>query len=369
MRCAALLAAVLLLAGCRTEAPEPLLLRGTIEVREVSLVARTGGRVLEGAAAEGALLRAGDPVVRLEAPEMEARRAEAAARVAEEAAALERLRSGPRPEEVSALRAAVEKARAHHGKLKAGPRPEEVKAARADLAAADAELKKAEEAAARKRELFTAAAIGREELETALAERDRLLAVRDDARARTELLVAGTDRQTLAEAAADLAFKEAQLELLEAGSRPEEVAALEARLTASRARLAEIEVALAGTVVRAPEDAVLEALSVRAGDLIAPDTPVARLHAAADVRVAASVPEAEAGRVAAGREATVTVEALPGRTFRGTVRRVASGDDPAWGAGEAADASRAVVLTVEDPEGLLRGGMAAEAALVEPAPR
>jgi len=70
--------ALALLAGCRRQSNA---VSGTIEVDEVHVASRSAGRVEKIFAWEGDLLKAGDPIVQLEASELKARRALAAAQI------------------------------------------------------------------------------------------------------------------------------------------------------------------------------------------------------------------------------------------------------------------------------------------------
>src|SRR5262245_41491004 len=87
-----------------------LRLQGTVEVQEVRLGSKIGGRVAEVLIREGDLVQAGQVLVRLEAPELEAQREQWQARVQAMTAALERMRNGARAEEKEAAEAAAEAA-------------------------------------------------------------------------------------------------------------------------------------------------------------------------------------------------------------------------------------------------------------------
>src|SRR5262249_10538987 len=106
---------------------------GVVEVQEVRLGSKLGGRVESIEAQERDMLRPGQAVLRFAAPEMEARRDQAKAKYEAAAAAAQKARKGPRPQEKVAARAAVASARARWEKLKAGPRPQEIDKARHDL--------------------------------------------------------------------------------------------------------------------------------------------------------------------------------------------------------------------------------------------
>jgi hypothetical protein len=81
---------------------------------------------------------------------------------------------------------------------------------------------------------------------------------------------------------------------------------------------------VAERVVRAPEQAVVEVVAVRAGDLVSAQQAVVRVLRAADLWVKVFVPETELGKVRLHQQVTVTIDSYPGRRFSGTVTQVAS---------------------------------------------
>lgn len=110
MRRIAILAATTLLAACQHEGPQPLL--GTTEWDRVELVAEASEPVLEVATREGADVKAGDVLVRLDPRRAEADLASAAAEVARLDALLLEQRNGFRSEQIDEARARVASARA-----------------------------------------------------------------------------------------------------------------------------------------------------------------------------------------------------------------------------------------------------------------
>jgi multidrug resistance efflux pump len=360
------LALAALLAGCGGAAG-PGTLHGVVEIQEVLVASKVGGRVAETPAAEGARLRAGDVVARFEAPESEARRAAAAARLAEARAVHERAVNGPRREERAAAAAAVEAARARLSLLEAGPRKEEIDAAKAELDAAEADLAFQEEDFSRNERLAADRTISRNELDASRSRRDRARGRRDAAKAAADMMVAGTRKEEIDAARAEVRRLEAEAALLEAGTRPEEVAAAAARVAEAEAALRAAEADLAEAVVRAPEDAILEVLAVRKGDVLAPGAPVARLLRAGDLWVKVFVPETELGRVTLGQKAEVTVDSFPDRRFAGTVTWIAAQAEFTPRNVQSADERRhqvfAVKVVVDDPGGVFHSGMAAEVTL------
>jgi multidrug resistance efflux pump len=142
--------------------------------------------------------------------------------------------------------------------------------------------------------------------------------------ARVEMLKAGSRPEDIAEAAADLQRAKANLDLLLAGTRPEDIARAEALVVEARGRLHEVEANLAEALVRAPERAVVEVLAVRKGDLVPPNQPVIRALRADDIWVKVYVPETELGKVRLGQPVEVTIDSYPGERFAGTVAQIAS---------------------------------------------
>ena len=107
----------------------------------------------------------------------------------------------------------------------------------------------------------------------------------------------------------------ARYELLLAGTRSEVVAQ-------GRAQLAEIDTQLREMKIVAPSDCVLEVLSVKVGDVLAPNQPVATVLLPQHIWVRVYVPEPWLGRIKIGDAVKVRVDAFPGRDFAGKVEQV-----------------------------------------------
>ena len=163
------------LAGCH---PAPELISGTIEVDEAHVASRYGGRVVKLYADEGAVLKAGDPIVDLEAPELKARRDSLAAQLDE---------------------------------LEHGPRPSEIEAAREDSLALQAQLEFARAEAKRQQELLAKKAVSPSDSQRAFSVANALEKSTDAAQKRYDLLVEGTRPERIAQARAQLAEIDAQL--------------------------------------------------------------------------------------------------------------------------------------------------------------
>jgi multidrug resistance efflux pump len=341
-----------------------LTLPGTVETQEVRLGSKSGGRVAEVLVREGDLLTPCQLLVRLEVPELEAQRQQAEGALRSAEAEFEKAKNGARPEEKEAARDAVAAAEARLRRLRKGPRDEEIRQAEADLEAAEADLKLARQKYERTGRLVTVAGASQEEQDTAVAVLGRLQAQARSAKARLDMLRAGTRPEEIDEAAAQLKQARAQLDLLLAGTRSEDVAAAEARVTEARGKLKEAQERVAEAEVRAPEAAVVEVLAVRPGDLVAPNQPLLRVLRADDLWVRVYVPETQLGRVQLGQEVEVRVDSYPGRRFAGTVMQIAGVSEFTPRNVQSADERRhqvfGVKVRVADPKGVFKSGMAAE---------
>src|SRR5262245_22953107 len=81
-------------------------LPGVVEIQEVRLSSKVGGRVARVVVAEGDLVQAGQPLVYLDVPELEAQYEQAPARLQAAEADLEKANNGARCEEKAAAKAA-----------------------------------------------------------------------------------------------------------------------------------------------------------------------------------------------------------------------------------------------------------------------
>jgi len=171
------MAVAALATSCRPGGNAPNI-SGTIEVDQVRVGPRTGGRVVKLLAQEGDALAPGQALVELEAPELRARRDMLAAQLAE---------------------------------LEAGPRQEEIAAARAEWEAQGAQLDLARAEARRAEELFAQKNISTTEHDRAVAAVQTLERTAAAAKSRLDLHLAGTRPERLAAARAQLAEVDAQL--------------------------------------------------------------------------------------------------------------------------------------------------------------
>ena len=229
---------------------------GTIEVDEVHVAPRVGGRVEKIFVREGDPLKAGQVIMQLEASELKARRNYVAAQLAE---------------------------------LEKGPRSEEIEAAKHDWESQTAQLEFARGDAKRAQELLQTRTISSSEAQRAAANASALEKTAEAARHRYEMLREGT--------------------------RPE-------RLAQARAQLEEIEAQFREMQILAPSDSILEILSVKVGDVLAPNREVATLIVPTYLWVRVYVPQPWLGHIKLGDEVRVRVDSFRDQEFRGIVEQI-----------------------------------------------
>lgn len=284
------LAAVALVAGLaylgyvRYEQLQPYEWSGSVEAQTVAVGSRVGGRVKSVLVHEGQRVSKGDVLVVLEADEIEGKKLVAQAEVDAAEAVYEKLSNGALPAEVAQAYARLAAARASTAQ------------AYSQAAHETAELR-------RMQALLKSGAVSTAEHQAALA------------RARTA-------QASVSEASARAKEEEAALKLLTAGTRAEDVRAARAMLAVARAKLAQVELELEETKIRAPNDARVEAIPVRPGDILKPDARAVTLLEAGQLYVRIYVPEPHLGKIAVGQQVAVSVDSFPNRTFKARIDHI-----------------------------------------------
>lgn len=127
-----------------------------------------------------------------------------------------------------------------------------------------------------------------------------------------------------------------------------------AGLTAAQASANLAQKAAGDTIVRAPFDGAVAERRISVGEFAQVGRVVAVVVRDNPLRFRVDIPEADSGKVASGKDVTLTVAAFPGRVFHGKVKRI--------GASIKAQ-SRALPIEIEVPndEGSLKPGSFARA--------
>jgi HlyD family secretion protein len=254
----------------------------------------------------------------------------------------ERVRAGQVLARIDAVQAEsdVSRARALVLALEADQRGarEQVRAAAADVAAAEARAADADQQFVRKKELFDAGLLPAADFDTART-------TAENARAQLAAARAAADRVHHEEAAAERRAEQARAEQRGASD------------------------ILSKTSIVSPIDGVVTRLHVREGEMVVvgiqnqPGTTLMTVSDLGAIDAELKVAEADVLRLAPGQASTVTLEAIPGRSFAGKVVEIGASALPVTGTGAAAREFK-VVIRLEQPDPRLRPGLTCDAEIV-----
>jgi HlyD family secretion protein len=154
-------------------------------------------------------------------------------------------------------------------------------------------------------------------------------------------------------ARAQVASAQAQLEVAQA-----QLKAAEATVRQKQAALEQTRLDLVHTEIRAPVDGVVVSRSIDSGQTVAASLQAPTLFTIAQdltqMQVEAAVDEADVGRLREGMAAAFTVDAFPGRTFRGEIAQIRKAAQVVQNV-----VTYTTVITVPNPDRTLLPGMTA----------
>jgi HlyD family secretion protein len=191
--------------------------------------------------------------------------------------------------------------------LRAGPRREEIALARLAVAKAEERLRYAQTEAERARGLAAKEFVSRAELERA--------------------------EERLAVLAKELEQERGRLKVIEAGNRPEAIAAMAQEVARAEAERQRLEGEIARLVLTAPHAGVVTTPRVweKLGEYVKPGDLVAEVHTVDHLTAEIRVSERDIGEVQLGQRTSLRLRAYPNRTFLGTVTRIApAAADSGW---------------------------------------
>jgi len=246
---------------------ELLKIQGNVDIRQVNLGFRVSGRIREMRFEEGDPVRAGDLIALLD--------------------------EGPYQDLVNLAKAQLGQSTANLTKAINGSRPQEIDQARAQVAQAQANVENADLTFQRESDLRRTNAISKQEFDNATATRD-------------------ANRAQLRSAQANLA-------LLEAGSREEDIDAARAQVQHDQANLETAELNLSDCRLLAPTDGVIITRALEPGAIVAAGTSVYSLCFYSPVWIRTYVGEEDLGRIYPGMKALVFTDTNPGKPYEGQI--------------------------------------------------
>lgn len=298
----------------RDAASDEIVLYGNVDLREVDLAFNDSQRIVKILVQEGDRVRKGQALALLDTSRLTPQLEQAQAQADSQAAIVQRLRNGSRPQEVAQ--------------------------ARANLALAQADARQARDNYLRVKQVFQSSsgrAVSRQDLDNAKAQWDV--------------------------SQARVAVNRKGLELAVIGPRKEDIAQAEAMLEADRANVALLQQELADATLEAPLDAVVRSRIAEPGDMASPQKTAFTLAITDPKWVRAYVSEKQLGLLHPGMTATVQVDSFPNRSFAGWIGFISPVAEFTPKTVETPDLRSSLVyqvrVFVKDPDDELRLGMPA----------
>lgn len=344
-----------------------ILLSGTIEAQEIQVGSKIGGRVSEVLVQEGQVVKAGTPLVRFDISTLLAEEKQYQARVLQAEAQLKKLQNGYRREEIAQAQANVSAQKAQLEALQNGPRPQEISQIKEQLVGLKGQLEHDKTTLERLELLYKEGYASKQSRDDAEAK-----VVVDESSYKSllqqlSLLEAGTRSEDIHAAKERYYQAEANLKLLQTGSRSEDIQDANARLAEVNALIETLKTQIKEGEVLAPVNSQIDLLSVRVGDLVLANNPIAKMLETDQIRVRVYVPEPELGNVYVGQKATIFVDTFPNKPFNGEVEQISAKAEftprNVQNRDDRAHQVFAIKIHIDNKEGLLKAGMAADVKL------
>jgi len=251
----------------RSKETGEMVLYGNVDIRQVNLGFRVGGRILKMNFEEGDTVRAGNVIAVLD--------------------------KKPYEDAVNVLRSQAEESSAQLANLQAGYRKEEIAKEKANVAERKAEYELQEKNLERAEDLFKKKVISKQEYDEVVSHRDATKAAFDSANE--------------------------YLSLVSKGYREEEIAAARAALKAAEARMEQAKTSLADTEIVAPSDGIVLTRVMEPGSIVAAGQTIYSVSLISPVWVRAYIGETELGKIHAGMPVKIYTDSAPDKPYDGHV--------------------------------------------------
>jgi HlyD family secretion protein len=302
-------------AGSCARPPRGVSASGTIEATEIRVSAKVGGEILELSVEEGSQVSKGQVLARIDHAALDLQLAQA--------------------------RAGQVLAQAQLALLLKGARSEDIQQAQETLIQAEENLRLAREDAERMKGLLASGSATQKQ--------------HDDAAAR--FVVAQAQYNAASQA----------LRKLQNLARPEEVQAAQARVDQARAAVRLLEKSIADAQISSPRDGLVSQRLVEPGELVAPGTTLLVLADLSRVELEVFVSEPDLGRVGLGQPVSVRIDGPPPNSFTGRISWISSEAEftpkNIQTRQERVKLVYGVKIQIENPQGVLKAGMPADAVL------
>ena len=255
----------------------------------------------------------------------------------------------------------------------------QLEAARSTVRQAEANATKSARDVERLKGLLAKDEVSQQQYDAAVAAADGQRAAVDAAKGGVAAAEAGLRAAQSRLMQAHVSEEQAQAALRNAQTAPQQISVIQARAAAAeahaqqmRAQLAQAELNLEYTTVKAPSKGLVSRKTVEAGQIVQPGQPLLAIIPLEEVWVTANFKETQLEHMRPGQRVTVKVDAVGGKEFTGKVDSIAGATGARFALLPPENATGNFVKVVQrvpvkivldpgqDPEHLLRPGLSAE---------
>jgi len=374
-------ACLIVLAGCQASDSNSstFSLSGTIEGTEVFIRSEVAGKLMQLEVEQGDLVEAGQLLGTIDHEKLEIQRAETEAdlelvriRLTQAKRDLELTRQRVQSH-VQEAEASLAYAQSRLELALAGEREEERANAAEEVREVQASLRKAEADLRRMERLVSEGVVPQERLDGAQAVYDQTLARFRAAQNRLSMMVQGTRKEDIDAARAQEQSAQAELAMVRADLsliplKEEEVAVGRSRVKKAARRLDLIEARIRDAFLYSPIVGVVAQKFQEPGEVVTVGMPIVSVSDLRKVWLWVYVPERDLGRIRLRDEASVEVDAYPGRQFPGRVVFIRQEAEftpkNIQTKEERVNLVFGVKVEVNNPDGILKPGLPADALLI-----
>ena len=314
---------------------DQIIVSGNIELTEVNIAFKTSGRLIERTVDEGDIVKKGQLIARLDRDQLIAQRDREAAGLqsansqlaqAETALAWQK---GNQAAELEQRKAELASNAARLQELKSGSRPQEIQEAKAAVDSAQSEFDRAKRDWDRAQTLYKNDDISTAQYDQYRNRWENAEAMLKQTKERQDLVLAGPRVEQIDAASAQMdraraALKMTESNALEIKRREQELPLRRSEIARAAASLAMIESQLADTLAYSPVDGVVLVKAADVGEVLAAGTTIVTIGDIDHPWLRAYVNETDLGRVKLGTKAKITTDSYPGKEYEGHVSFIAS---------------------------------------------
>jgi HlyD family secretion protein len=315
--------------------PNHIHISGNIELTEVDISFKVPGKLIERAVDEGAWVKKGQLIGRIDRDQFERQRSRDQAGVVSAETQFDQSRSSVAfqkatlVDDVEMKRAQLRAAESHLEELVTGSRPQEIQQAQAGVADAKAQYEQAKLDWDRAQTLFKNDDISKAQFDQYRARFDSTSANLRNSEEHLSLAVEGTRKEEIQYARDQVAVAQAALRLSEANRievqrREQDLAMRRAEIERAKQQVGITDTQLNDTLAYSPVDGVVLVKSAEVGEVLAAGTTVVTIGDLDHPWLRGYINEPDLGRIKQGMHAKVTTDSFPGKAYDGRISFIAS---------------------------------------------